>query len=240
MNSSSKMIRPRAVLLDFYGTVVEQSDIPITRVCDEIAEACSETVDPEEISSYWWHIYGDICLNSYGANFRPERELERMCLQELILRFGANLDIERISQTLYKHWEEHWLQPAIFPESRDIIAGCGVPVCLVSNVDNADLASALRYSGLSFDLIVTSEDCKAYKPRPEPFEKALSLLGLSNEEVLHVGDSLSCDVRGAKAQGIPVLWVNREGRKLPVDQERPDYVSADLTGILDIINQIIA
>jgi 2-haloalkanoic acid dehalogenase type II len=235
MSKKNEVTRPRAILLDFYGTVVEQSSIPVTRVCDEIAEACSEPVDPEEINSYWWHIFRDICLNGYGANFQLDRDIERSCLQKLIMHFGADLDMEKATQTLYKHWDEHWLQPAIFPESRDVIARCGVPVCLVSNVDNADLDSALRHNGLSFDLVVTSEDCRAYKPRPEPFEKALSLLELPNAGVLHVGDSLSCDVRGAKAQGIPVLWVNREGRELSVDQERPDHVSTNLTGVLDII-----
>ncbi len=235
MSKKNEITRPRAILLDFYGTVVEQSSIPVKRVCDEIAKACSEPVDPEEINSYWWHIFRDICLNSYGANFQLDRDIERSCLQKVILHFGVDLDMEKGIQTLYKYWDKHWLQPAIFPESRDVIARCDIPICLVSNVDNADLDSALRHNELSFDLVVTSEDCRAYKPRPEPFEKALSLLELPNAGVLHVGDSLSCDVRGARSQGIPVLWVNREGRKLPADQERPDHISTNLTGILDII-----
>jgi 2-haloalkanoic acid dehalogenase type II len=235
MSKKNEMTRPLAILLDFYGTVVEQSSIPVERMCDEIAEACPEPVDPEEISSYWWRIFRDICLNSYGANFQSDRDIERLCIQKLIVHFGADLDAERATQTLYKHWDKYWLRPAIFPESRDVIARCGVPVCLVSNVDNADLDSVLKHNGLSFDFVVTSEDCRAYKPRPEPFEKALSLLELPNAGVLHVGDSLSCDVRGAKAQGIPALWLNREGRELSADQERPDYVSTNLTGILDIM-----
>jgi len=55
--------------------------------------------------------------------------------------------------------------------------------------DNADLASALKHVRMSFDHVVTSEDCRAYKPRPEPFQRALRLLGLEAHEVLHVGDS---------------------------------------------------
>jgi 2-haloacid dehalogenase/putative hydrolase of the HAD superfamily len=112
-----------------------------------------------------------------------------------------------------------------------------LPICLVSNIDNAELDSALRYNKLHFDLIVTSEDCRAYKPRREMFEKALLLLGLSREEVLHVGDSLGSDVRGAKAWGIPVLWLNRKNRPIPTGASAPDYITADLEGLLNILGQ---
>jgi beta-phosphoglucomutase-like phosphatase (HAD superfamily) len=39
---------------------------------------------------------------------------------------------------------------------------------------------------LTIDLLVTSEDARAYKPRPEPFHLALDLLGLAPARVLHV------------------------------------------------------
>lgn len=228
---NSKVKWPRAILLDFYGTVVEEAGEPIVQVCNEIVEASSKTPTSEEVSAYWSRVFGEACSNSHGSAFQCERELEQASLQEVLTHFDADLDSAQLTQNLY----EYWTRPMIFQESRDVLAMCSVPVCLVSNVDNADLASALKYSNLSFDMIVTSEGCRAYKPRPEMFEKALSLLGLSSEEVLHVGDSLSCDVRGAKAQGIPALWINKKGRALPAGYEQPDYVSTDLTGILDIL-----
>jgi len=230
---NSKATWPHAILLDFYGTVVEEDGEPIGHVCDEIVRASSKATTAKEVSSYWGRVFNQMCLGSYGSTFRRERELEQASLQEVLLHFDADLDSEKLSQAVY----DYWTRPAIFPESRGVIANCGVPICLLSNIDNADLASALKHNGLSFDLVVTSEDCKAYKPRPEPFEKALSLLGLSNEEVLHVGDSLSSDVRGARALAIPVLWINRRKRKLPAGHERPDYVSADLTRISDIVSK---
>lgn len=110
-------------------------------------------------------------------------------------------------------------------------------MCLVSDIDNAELISALRHNGLSFDWVVTSEDCRAYEPRPEPFKKALSLMGLSNEEVVHVGDSISGDVQGAKALGIPVLWINRKERVLLSKDILRDYISTDLTGILNVLEK---
>jgi 2-haloalkanoic acid dehalogenase type II len=225
------MIRHRAILLDFYGTVVEEDDLPIVNICEEIARVSTKNITAKEVGLYWASVFSEMCLKSHGNTFRSQRELENLSLQKVLLNFDAALDSEGLSQILY----EYWTHPKIFPESKMVIAKCDVPICLVSNIDNGDLASALRHNKLSFDLIVTSEDCKAYKPRSELFEKAVSLLGMSNEEVLHVGDSLSSDVQGAKMQGISILWINRKGRKLSPQYEQPDYISTDLAGILDIL-----
>jgi FMN phosphatase YigB (HAD superfamily) len=76
----------------------------------------------------------------------------------------------------------------------------------------------------------------AYKPRKEMFEKALSLVDLRAQEVLHVGDSRRSDVRGAKYMKIPVLWVNRRGKSVSSSDLAPDFVATDLTGLLNILS----
>jgi ribosomal protein S18 acetylase RimI-like enzyme len=101
----------------------------------------------------------------------------------------------------------------------------------VSNADNAELYSALVHCGLYFEYAVTSEDCRAYKPRPEIFCRALEMLDLPPCQVLHIGDSLRSDVRGAQAAGIPVLWINRQQRPIPGTKSTPDYMAHDLTAL---------
>ena len=63
--------------------------------------------------------------------------------------------------------------------------------------------------------VFTSEDAKSYKPRKELFKFALNSTGLSDEQVVHIGDSLSSDVRGASSVGINTIWINRSGREIP-------------------------
>ena len=225
---------PRAVLLDFYGTVVEEDDAEVALVCAKIAEASPMPVAPAEISSQRARAFRRLADESHGSAFRSEREVERISLQRVVQHFQADLDVDPLLEIAF----ENWARPGIFPESREVLDQCRVPICLVSNVDNAALRSALRHNDLRFDYVVTSEDYRAYKPRREMFDKALSLLELSAGEVLHVGDSLSSDVRGAKAQGIRVLWVNRNRRPLPLGDEAPDYTSTDLTGLLDILSVV--
>lgn len=222
---------PRALLLDFYGTVVEEDDILIGKICDRISKASPLAVTAAKVSSYWGRMFHQMCSQSFGNTFQPQRELERLSLQRVLQHYKADLDGDALSQILY----DYWAHPTIFPESREVLVQCRLPACLVSNIDNAELRSALEHNSLCFDWIVTSEDCRAYKPRGEMFQKALSLLGLPKSEILHVGDSLGSDVRGAKSQGIPVLWINRKARSVPCGDETPDYVSSDLTGLLRIL-----
>ena len=56
---------------------------------------------------------------------------------------------------------------------------------------------------------------RAYKPKKELFEFALRATGLHADEVIHIGDSLSSDVRGASLVGIKAFWLNRFGKKIP-------------------------
>jgi 2-haloalkanoic acid dehalogenase type II len=222
---------PRALLLDFYGTVVEDDDVQIGQICDTIAAASSLTVTPVEVGSYWGRVFGRMCAGSFHNRFRSQKELEQLSLHVVLQHFACDLDPDLLSQGLY----DYWSYPALFPESREVLDQCRVPICLVSNIDNAELQSALRYNDLDFDLVVTSEECRAYKPRREMFDRALSLLGLSRKEVFHVGDSLGSDVRGARSLGISVLWVNRKKRHPPDGVDAPDYVSTDLRGLLNIL-----
>jgi 2-haloacid dehalogenase/putative hydrolase of the HAD superfamily len=218
---------PHALLLDFYGTVVEDDDVPIGQICDRIVEASPLAVTSAEIGSYWGRVFGQMCAESFGSTFRSQKELERLSLQCVLQHFECDLDPDALSQVLY----EYWSCPVPFPESKEVLARCRMPICLVCNIDNAELESALRYNDLRFDFVVTSEDCRAYKPRGEMFDKALSLLDLSRKEVLHIGDSLSSDVRGAKSLRIPVLWINRKNRQAPEGEDAPDYISTDLRGL---------
>ena len=222
---------PRVILLDFYGTVVEEDDVPIGEICGQISAVSPLGVSAGEVGSYWSDVFHQMCSRSFGDTFQTQRELELITLKRVLRHFEVGLNAEALSEALY----EYWSHPAMYPESKEVLAQCRVPICVLSNIDNVDLESALEHHKLRFDWLVNSEDCRAYKPRGEVFEKALSIVGVSGDEALHVGDSFNSDVCGAKKQGIPVLWVNRKRKVASSADLAPDYVSTDLTGLLGIL-----
>ena len=220
------MFSPKAILLDFYGTVVEEDDVYIQNICQQITEASAQNPTISEVGSYWSRVFHEMCGQSFGDSFQLQRKLERNSLEQVLRYFQANLDSAELSQILI----DYWARPTIFPESKMSLSQCKVPICLVSNIDNQELYSALKHNDLSFEWIITSEDCRSYKPRPEMFVQALSHLGLDRTEVMHVGDSLGSDVKGAKSLGIPIMWINRKNRQTP-STNTPNYTVSDLTGL---------
>ena len=50
---------------------------------------------------------------------------------------------------------------------------------------------------------------RAYKPHKELFEYALKVCGCNAEEVIHIGDSIASDVKGALTAGITPILIDR-------------------------------
>ena len=53
--------------------------------------------------------------------------------------------------------------------------------------------------------------------------------------MLHVGDSDVDDVKGARAAGVRVAWLNRTGRARRADAPAPDFEIRDLTELLRLL-----
>lgn len=220
--------KPKAYFLDFYGTLVEEDDEVISDICKLIAQEADVSIS--EIAQYWSSIFTDMCNSSHGTSFKLQKELESLSLKDVLNKFKVSLDVDELSELII----EYWKKPIIFPETKQFLSKINIPICLLSNIDNQELQSALSHIGLSFNYIVTSEDCKAYKPRQEMFDFALSKLNLDSQEVLHIGDSFSADVIGAKNSGIQVAWINRKNKPSRNGIE-PEYNLRDLIELLSLI-----
>lgn len=62
-----------------------------------------------------------------------------------------------------------------------------------------------------FEFIMTSKEVGYEKPNPKIFEKALAESGFEPEEILFVGDSVTCDYYGSKAMNMKPLLIDRSG-----------------------------
>lgn len=64
------------------------------------------------------------------------------------------------------------------------------------------------------DVIMGSEECGALKPSVFTFGTLAGRLGLKPEEILYVGNSISSDVRGAKAAGMKTAYILSGWRRI--------------------------
>ncbi len=200
----------KAIFIDFYGTIVYEDGEVIKQIVQKIFDT-GKVNDKSEIDSYWWNEFQTAFISAYGENFETQRKLEYQSLEKTIQHFNSSADAEILSNLMF----EHWVKPPIFEESKQFFNKSPVPIYIVSNIDRNDILQAIAFHRLKPNGVFTSEDAKSYKPRKELFEFALKSTGLSVEQVVHIGDSLNSDVRGASAVGIKSIWINRIGREVP-------------------------
>ena len=101
-----------------------------------------------------------------------------------------------------------------FPDSAEALARLQQRYALVilSNVDRTSFAGSNERLGVEFDLVLTAEDIGAYKPSPVTFAALLqgvARLGIGENELLHVAESLYHDHEPAAEIGLPSVWIHR-------------------------------
>lgn len=104
---------------------------------------------------------------------------------------------------------------------------------LVTNGDPGMQRRKLEAVGLAedFETIVCAGYDTPAKPSPEPFEIALEALEATPDRAVHVGNSLSTDVAGARAAGLRAAWVPVEGSAPEAPDPEPDYALESLSDL---------
>jgi len=146
--------------------------------------------------------------------YRSYRQVLSLAASEAAKKFGKNIP-EKLSSILAEQlpsWDP-------FPDTNPALERLATEYTLgiLSNVDNDLLAGTLKRFTVSFDLVVTAERVRSYKPGTEHFEEARRIIG-ADRGWLHVAASLYHDIEPASRLGINTAWVNRknspEGRRL--------------------------
>jgi 2-haloalkanoic acid dehalogenase type II len=218
----------RAVLLDVYGTLVQDDDAWAAEAASLVADLAG--VDPAVVAQDWSTRIWAMADAAHGAAFRTLADLNVSSLAATAARFGVRVDAGQ----LHRRQLESWRLPPLFADSLPFLAAVNVPVCLVSDADRDGLRTVLDQHGITVFSVVTSEDARAYKPRSEPFAMALRRLGLTATDVVHVGDSPEADLAGAGELGIDTAFVSRDGRRCPAHLTATYTIEA-LTALLPML-----
>ena len=129
----------------------------------------------------------------------------------------------RLNAVYRKHrYEDIELYPDVLATLDDL--GLRYMLGLVSNGNSLPQQCGLE-GRLAF--VVFSEDVGFEKPDERIFEIACRQADCTPQEWMHVGDSLECDVEGARRVGAVSVWLNRDGR--PRESNiTPDYEISSL------------
>jgi 2-haloalkanoic acid dehalogenase type II len=215
----------RAVTFDAYGTLLRGENMVL--VPRQIVADHGLSVSVDEVQRCWIDRYYEA---TQAPSFRTLRDLQAEALGHVLRRFDVSADVAPYVELFF----QVTTRVELYPEALETLHALRhVRTAIISNADQEHLAA--WHFTLPVDFILISEAVQAYKPHRLVFQKALDTLGLEPHEVLHVGDSDVDDVAGAKAAGLRVAWVNRDGRALRSGVPAPDFEIRDLTALPSLV-----
>lgn len=204
---------------DCYGTLVDW-ERGIVDACREAARADGVALDPATILAI--HAEAEPAIQADG--FRNYRAV----LTEVALVIARDTGW-RLSRDRAGFLAESVPTWPPFPDTNpalEALSRRGFRLGILSNVDDDLLAGTLRHLRARFDLLVTAEQVRAYKPAPAHFHRARARIGARTW--LHVAQSFFHDIAPALNLGIPAIWVNRKA------EQPPEVASAPLAEVRDL------
>jgi len=199
----------KALTFDCYGTLIDW-EAGIRRAFKQSLEGTGLSETQGEL----FQVYQEEEKRIEGQMpYRKYRDVLALAASAAARRLGKNIP-EKLSSTLADQLPS-W-QP--FPDTNPALDRLATEYTLgiLSNVDNDLLAETMKHFTVPFDLVVTAERVRSYKPATEHFEEARGIIG-ADRGWLHVAASLYHDIEPATRLGINAVWVNRknspEGRR---------------------------
>lgn len=92
---------------------------------------------------------------------------------------------------------------------------------ILSNIDDKLLGATRRHLRADFDLVVTAQQVRSYKPDPAHFKECARRIEKRKRNWVHIASGYHTDVAACLKAKIPVIWVNRHGEKLESGQKKP-------------------
>ena len=218
----------KAVFLDYTGTIMREQNRYSLEMARLIAEN-SSLKDISEIFRIWWGMIKQLEDASYGEAYLTEDEIANRALDRLEGEYGYCGGHEAFMELAHLFWSK---SPA-FEDVKDFFERCPCPIYIITNNGAEYVNVFLQDNGLRCAGVVCGDMVRAYKPHEELFRKALEIGGLSAGEVIHVGDSVVSDGKGARQAGIFSVLLDRERT-----EERTDYLTvSSLTEVLGLLSE---
>lgn len=92
---------------------------------------------------------------------------------------------------------------------------------ILSNIDDKLLGATRRHFRSDFDLVVTAQQVRSYKPDPAHFKECARRIDKRKKNWVHIASGYQTDVEPCLKSKIPVIWVNRHGETLESGQKKP-------------------
>jgi 2-haloacid dehalogenase len=225
----------QAIIFDIFGTVVDWRGSIIAE-----GEASGLEVDWPRFADRWRAAYVP-SMNRVRTGELPWTKLDAlhgMSLDQLLVEFK----IPGLTEEEKDRWNRIWHRLTPWP---DAIPGLirlkrHYTIAPLSNGNVSLLTNLAKHSGLPWDLILSTELSRHYKPDPEAYLKAVELLSLAPSEVMMAAAHRG-DLDAARACGLKTGFIHRPleyGPTRQADEAAPGEYDVVASDIMDLAAQM--
>jgi len=143
-----------------------------------------------------------------GPEWRPYREVLTDGLDMAARRSGIAITPEQAGAFVTA-----WPEMQVFPdvaEALDALVSFGWRLAILTNCDDDLFAATSASLPVPFDVAVTAEQVRSYKPDLGHFRKFAEMTGATPANWIHVANSWVHDILPAARMGLRSVWVDRD------------------------------
>jgi 2-haloacid dehalogenase len=143
-----------------------------------------------------------------GPSWRPYREVLSSGLRWAARRLEIPLEPDRTDVLAAA-----WPQMTVFGDTApalSVLRSAGWRLAILTNCDDDLFATTLPKLPAVFDVVVTAEQVRSYKPDLGHFRRFAELTGATQANWIHVANGWVHDILPAARMGLRSVWVDRD------------------------------
>jgi 2-haloacid dehalogenase len=228
--------RPKVLAFDVFGTVVDWHG----SIADEVIRL-QLPVDPHLFAGAWREGYKPAMarVRSGELGWTKIDDLHRLILDQVLAKFDIGFLSENQKRDLNLVW--HRLRPWA-----DSVEGLSrlkqqFTIVTLSNGNLSLLSNMAKNAGLPWDLILSAEVFRHYKPDPETYLGVAACFDIQPEEVMLVAAHKD-DLQAASSYGLQTAFIERPREFGPTHQRNDlhkegwiDYHAIDFNALADLL-----
>ena len=226
--------KTKAIFFDFMGTCLDWHSSVVSALPRAIPKE-----DASEFAIEWRRNY----FHSNAERLRQGLEPEDIdytlahTLQDLLEsrfpQFISTFD-NSAREDVIKAWHRQSAWPEVAEAIRRLRDVLGFEVFVHANGTTRLQLDLVGFSGLSFNMLFSSQLLGVYKPSPDAYQKALKLVKLDPDEVIMVA-AHAYDLRGAQKCGMKTVYIHRWTDDVDEDMTK---VKTEFTEFLENMNDL--
>ncbi|MGH9423603.1 MAG: HAD family hydrolase [Thermoanaerobaculia bacterium] len=219
------MPRYEIITFDCYGTLIDWES-GISGAFLRAADGDGVTLTRDAILQ----AYANLERHVEAEGYRSYREILRETAVRVANALGWQLAADRagfLADSL-----PSWQPFADTNPSLERLVAAGCRLGILSNIDDDLLAETRKHFTVDFDVVITAQQVRSYKPGEAHFLIARDRIG--NARWLHAAESNFHDIVPTNALGIDNAWINRL-RQQALPGGTPKFEFSDLAGLADAI-----